>query len=350
MLLTCLLIFSYSYKVDQGIQLEKSCEFKKINLTPYERITLNTEGKDVLIMDTHQNEFKIFLDEDGKNQNDQNEIGSSILASSGNLFINGDKIDIKSMSNKTITVYLWLIPKGLCNSSAVLKTDYKIIVNAYDKDFTGSVCLFSQNTFRKAFFSTYIQQDRRNTLVSMFGSEESLAPKQYCHHKTCKFHENKPFFVLIKSLKMSKLSLNLRYGVSNKGNKTMQCSFLPVVNYQNNQDIIRKFGKLETDGNIDAIKRMIINKPFEEINIFCETKLHEAIRNLKFLLVLVASLIAFALILSCTGAMKCVDIVFPDQERRRFENLRADPYASTIEESMINHELDENVPKIEEEA
>lgn len=250
---------------------------------------------------------------------------------SGSLTISGYELTLFSntaTAEESVSVPLWLIPKTLCNgTNALIIAEHHLLLDAKSTKFQGTVCLFSQTEFHSAKVDAIMKSKDstsslafyENNLKSDSNHETDIdEPVKACSRgEKCHTHHLNPFFIVIKSKPQKPIKFKLDYEVRAPQNNIVHCQINSIL-------------KITHEG---PKKSAIV---FEGANIKCESRANDMLVIYKYIGIFFVLVLAVIITLQCTGTVDIGEILCPDEEKKRFENLKKDPYASRIDEPTIN--------------
>jgi hypothetical protein len=230
------------------------------------------------------------------------------------LLVTGDYLTLRSANGRSITLSLWLLPPRTCGfASASMSAEHALSFSARMASKPVPICLFSQTRFDRAVMSMRLTTKDPDTSLAVFGVDSAIEAKQGCvPGRPCKIESRSPFFVRLIGHPNRTLGIETEYEVTNPQGRVVYCSLLGIPELA--RDTFRVMGKF-----------------FGGAALSCQSQAVDALGVLKW--VAIAALVAFGLLLALQvlGLVNIVDLLFPDFERRRFDSLKQNPYASAIE-------------------
>ena len=193
--------------------------------------------------------------------------------------------------------------------------------------FQGKVCLFSQTEFHSAKVMTQLKSNDpkstvsfyENNIISDSNKETDINnPVKICNrNKKCYTRHLNPFFIVIKSKSQKPIKFTLDYEVRVPNPNIVYCKMNSIIS------IFPQGPK----------KSAIV---FENANVKCESRANDMLVVYKYIGISFTIILAIVITLQCLGVIDLGDLLCPDEEKRRFNNLKKDPYASRIDEPAPN--------------
>lgn len=322
------LILQFIQSISSAILTSSDSGFTIIHLRPKKSVTISLIDRMAIIPDGQSNTFG-FSVKYTKNDNDLQVYDSFPIDS---FTVTGYELTLfsKSSAEETVSIPLWLIPKSLCNgTNALINAEHHLLMNSKSSKFKGKVCLFSQTKFHSATVEATLKSNDPNSYISFYENNinsdsnneiDINEPTKICsRNKKCHTHHLNPFFIVIKSKSQSPIKFALDYEVRAPKPDIVYCKMNSII-----------------DVSPQGPKKSAI--VFDGANVKCESRANDMLIVYKYIAILFVLLLTVVITLQCTGLINLGDLLCPDEEKRRFNNLKKDPYASRIEEPTVNSE------------
>lgn len=278
-------------------------------------LRVDLSERDIVILDAAPSSFAYSLTANNKRYDD-------ITYPTRHLLLSGDTVNITSTSPDTVGLHAWLIPKGLCgNSSAALSSEYALTLHTRAKQHAGTFCIFSQTEFTESEMEFSVKTKDKDTTIEYYGADNGDEPIKTCTHSSkCEVEQKKPYFLRVKSNPKTAMAMKLKYKVDHPESDQVYCSVLPIPL------MIR--GKF-----MQYIEFM--GKP----DLKCKSKAMDSLETFRKTALFITMVIVALVILQVTGVVNVGEIIFPDPEKIRFDNLKTNPFATRIDEPNRNSDV-----------
>jgi hypothetical protein len=229
------------------------------------------------------------------------------------LLVQGDYLMLRSAIGGPITLSLWLLPPRTCGfASASLSAEHFLSFQAHMRSQPVPICLFSQTRFDSAVMSVRLNTQDPDTSLAVFGVDSAVAAISIClPGRLCKIESRSPFFVRLIGHPNRSLEIDTEYKVVNPQGSVAYCSLLGIP---------------ELAGETFRI----VGEFFGGATLSCQSRAAHALAVLKWFAVAALVGLGLALVLQGLHVVNFVDLLFPNFERRRFDSLKQNPYASVI--------------------
>lgn len=321
-------ILRFTQSISSEILTSSDLGFTIIRLRPKKSVKILLHDRMAVIPDGQPNTFGFSIKFTPKDDDPQ--IYDSFPIDS--FTITGYELTLfskKSNQDETVSIPLWLIPKSLCNgTNALINAEHHLLMNSKSTKFQGKVCLFSQTEFHSAKVEAILKSNDPFSKISFYennnfnsdSSKETDAnePVKICLKDTkCHTHHLNPFFIVIQSKSQKAIKFKLDYEVRAPKPDIVYCQMNSIIN------VSPKGPKKSAS-------------VFEGTNVKCESRANDMLVVFKYIAIFVVILLAVVITLQCSGIIDLGDILCPDEEKKRFQNLKKDPYASRIDDPTLN--------------
>jgi hypothetical protein len=296
---------------DDSILLSATASgFTPLTIKPNITVSLPLGGRTAVILDAEPESFIFTLI-----TNNHRDPGFVRPFPGRHLLLAGDTLSLRSASG-SVTLYLWILRQLTCSAaSAALTAEHSLSIGAKAKHHPTTVCIFTQAQFKTASMDVRVKSKDQDTTVSFFGIDSAEVPIRMCKlGKRCVVESKAPFFMRIHGNANRSLSIDAKYQVSAPGSGVVYCSILSIPEFA---------------GGLYRQIAQFLGGP----SISCRSRAVETLVLIKRMVVVVCVATAIAVVLHVTGIINLFDVICPDEEKRRFENLKLDAYASRIDQA-----------------
>lgn len=301
--------------------------FTYLHLTSTKNVTISLKDRMAVLLDAQAGSYGFSINFEG---NSAEQIYESFpfeaVTMTGNELTFFANKHILKNPRDIIKVPLWLVPKSLCNGiNAVMIAEHHLSLNSTIKpNQNAPICLFSQIYFHAANVDAILnakdtQASLRiyeNSVYSDGNAEVQLDnPTKLCNnHEQCSSHYHQPFFMVINGDSIEPLEFNLHYEVTQTKPDIYYCE-------------INSIAKILPEFRIKKSPSV-----FAEMKLKCESQANDILHIYKSIGIFLCILLIVGICLQCFNIVDFGELLCPDQEAKRFDDLKANPYAAELEE------------------
>jgi hypothetical protein len=279
--------------------------FTHVFLKPGRSTTVALSGRTVVIIDAPADTFNYSI-----TSSDNEVFHHPRPYPYRHLLVSGESLVLGAVS-RSLELPLWVLPSGVCSvGSAVLSSEHFLSLKSKATRHPDPICLFSQAEFHEAELSALVRSRDKSAKVVVYGAKSGDEPIAACAlGQSCRVTERAPFFLRIRAHPNWTVNIKVSYEIEHPAQGTVYCSVLSVP-------WVRGTGY----GQIAQV--------LGGMTFVCRSQALDILGILGFIgLALLALFITIGLLHSLR-VVNVGDWLFPDFEKKRFDGLKKDPYAT----------------------
>lgn len=231
---------------------------------------------------------------------------------------------VSAPKNHFFTLHFWLIPNYMCSGvSHSVIADFAVSMDIKSPKIPSDFCIFSQSVSSSFLSELVYRSDSPSPRVEFYKFPDK--PAKNCKNmKKCSFSSSSPFFLRLSSISGFKFSSSLLYKVNRHNFDSYECSFKAVPFM------------------VDGLLQMQAGNLNVE-NLKCLSAAEEMLSTITLITSGIIVGIMVVTLLHCAGIINLKTLLGCTNENKRFEDLKKNPYASTIQQDEAENQQEKEI-------
>lgn len=235
---------------------------------------------------------------------------------------------VSSPKNIRYTLNFWLIPNQICSGvSHSVIADFAVSMDLSSPKTPSDFCIFSQGSSSSYHSELVYKSGSPISRVEYYTFPDK--PSVKCKNgKKCTFSSSSPFFIRLTSVSGFKFKSSLLYKVNRHNFDSYECSF-KAIPFMIDGLLQMQAGNL----NVKHLK--------------CLSAAEEMLSTVTLIASGIIVGIMVITLLHCAGIINLKTLLGCNKEHKRFNKLKENPYASTIQQDEIGNQSEKEIEKLQ---